>query len=122
YTDSSGTTLNPFSSCGVSVSTDGGATFTRVPHKFNEAGACYAEPAVFYSVRAAIWTVNFLSAACGGAGIGRWTSPDGMNWTFKGCVATSNNLGGPRTWVDNNPSSPFYGRQYVGFNDFNVSN
>ena len=120
YTDSSGSALNPLSRCGVSVSTDGGVTFRRLPNKFNEVGPCYGEPAVFYSVRSAKWHLNFLSGACGTAGIANWNSSDGINWAFAGCAATANNLDHPTTWVDNHPTSPRYGRQYLLFNDFNI--
>ena len=120
YTDSSGAGLPSPSFCGVAVSIDGGASFRRLPNKFNEAGPCYGAAAVFYSTRAARWSVHFLSGACLTTGIGQWFSNDGINWTFNGCAASGNSLDRPTTWVDNNPVSPFYGRQYVLFNDRNI--
>jgi hypothetical protein len=118
YNDSSGSNLSPVSYCGVSVSTDGGATFTRLPYKFNNGGACYGDPSVFYSIRAAKWYVSFIFAGCGSQGIGQWESSDGVNWTTSGCVHTGTSDSHPKTWVDNNPGSPYYGRQYAAFNDF----
>ncbi len=121
YDDSSGDTLSPISYCGVSTSTDGGTTFTRLPYKFNTGGACYGEPAVVYSMRAAKWFTSFLAARCGGQGIGMWTSPDGITWSNGSCAANTSQADINSLWVDNNPASAFYGRQYVLYNDFNVS-
>lgn len=121
YNDSSGDILSPESLCGASVSTNGGASFFRLPEKFNSGGACYGGPSVFYSVSAARWYVTFLSATCGGQGIAEFESTDGTNWTQASCAAVTANGDRPTSWVDNNPSSPFYGRQYVLFNDFSVS-
>jgi hypothetical protein len=119
YADSSGM---PASACGVSTSTDGGATFTRLPEKFNAGGVCFSESSVFYSVQPGKWYTSFLSgaAACGGSGVGQYESLDGISWTNSGCVASSNNIDLPTTWVNNNPASLFYGSQYAAFNDFNV--
>jgi hypothetical protein len=122
YADSSGSGLSPVSICGVSVSTNGGATFTRLPNKFTENGPCYGGASVIYSVRAAKWTVRFVSGACGSLGIGQWFSSDGISWTFNGCPAVGNGKDLPTSWVDNNPASPFYGRQYLLFNDYDVGN
>ena len=124
YFDSSGGALSPQSLCGVSTSTDGGNTFTRLPYKFNTGGTCFGDPAVFYSLRAAKWFMSNLSSRCGGSGLGiaLWTSPDGINWSNGSCVAFGGSTGveSGTAWVDNNPGSPFYGRQYFAFNDFNV--
>ena len=122
YQDSSGITLSPFSYCGVSTSTDGGATFTRLPYKFNSGlGSCSGDSSVFYSVPAGKWFVSFLAGGCGGFGVGQWESPDGINWTNSGCIFNNTSADLPSTWIDNNPGSPFYGRQYALFNDFNAS-
>ena len=120
YDDTSGAGVSPVSYCGVSASTDGGVTFTREPEKFNTGGACYGDPAVVYSVRAAKWFTTFLAGRCGGAGIGVWTSPNGLSWTTGSCAATTGQADVNSLWVDNNPASPFYGRQYTLYNDFNV--
>ena len=120
YDDFSGIVPSPPSFCGVSTSTDGGATFTRLPYKFNTGGACFGQPSVFYSVRAARWFASSLASRCGGSGVGLWTSPDGINWSNGACAFSSNNADLPSIWVDNNPGSPFYGWQYAAFNDFNL--
>ena len=120
YEDSSGKTLSPSSVCGVSTSTDGGATFTRLPYKFNATGTCGGQPAVFYSVRAAKWFASFLAGRCGGNGVGWWTSTDGITWSERGCAFSSDSADFPSIWIDNNPASPFYGDQYAALNDFNL--
>ena len=117
--DSSGSGLNPISICGVSTSTDGGNTFTRLPEKFNNGGACYGYPAIVYSVRAAKWFASFLAERCGGSGVGMWTSADGINWINAACVVSSS-VDVFSTWIDNNAASPFYGNIYATFNDFNI--
>ncbi len=118
YTDSSGGGLSPISFCGVSVATDGGTTFSRLPYKFNEGGECYAKPSVFYSVRAAKWFISFLTNRCGAMGIGRWESIDGFAWSNSGCVATSTSADSPKSWVNNDPHSPYFGRQHLIYTDF----
>ena len=100
--------------CGISVSTNGGETFTRItPSPFGV--DCSGNPSVFYSVRAAKW---FFSANGGGCALGQWESFDGINWTSSGCILTSGPPSNHSTWVDNNPGSPNYGRQWVAFNVF----
>ena len=59
-------------------------------------------------------------AAAAGQGVGSWNSPDGITWTVGGCANTSGQDDRNSAWQDNNPSSPFYGRSYVTFNDFNI--
>ena len=123
YNDSRGIANNPRSFGGVSVSTNRGATFTRLNDLFTFNGLyrCDGHPTVFYSVKAGKWTIAFQDYACGNPGIGLWQSSDGVNWSLAVCaafsVAPSPEVDGLSTWVDNNPASPFYGRQYVAFND-----
>lgn len=121
YNDSRAVTGSPATVGAVSVSTNGGNTFTRLPYLFNEGGSCFGQPSVFYSVRAAKWYVAYLSSRCGPMGAGQWESADGINWINSGCMATGANLDRISTWVDNNPGSPYYGRQYAVFNDFNLN-
>ena len=121
YSDSSGDTLTPASYCGVSTSTDGGATFTRLPYKFNTGGECLGEAAVVYSVHAAKWFASFRCSRCESHGIGEWTSPDGINWTNGSCIFSGSQSSLNSLWVDNNPASPFFGRQYALFNNFDIN-
>lgn len=120
YLDSIGSNLSPQSFCGISTSTDGGANFSRLPERFNAAGSCLSESTVFYSRAAAKWYTSFVSNGCGALGIAQWESVDGITWANSGCAFSGSQTDLPTTWVDNNPASPFYGRQYAAFNDFNV--
>jgi hypothetical protein len=119
--DSRGVALSPLSVCSVSVSTDGGGTFTRLPYAFNQTGACFGDPTVFYSVRAGKWFVGFFAGRCPNTGFGQWESPDGINWSESGCLTGAGvTVDWLSSWVDNNPASPYYGRQYASFNDYTV--
>ena len=121
YNDSSGGGLSPRSYCGVSTSTDGGNSYTRLPYKFNAGGTCYGSPSLFYSVRAGKFFISNLSDRCNTLGVAQWTSPDGVNWTNGTCAHNGQNDDFPHGWVDNNPASPFYGRQYYVYNNFSVN-
>lgn len=121
YMDATGLYTPSHSYCGLSVSTDGGATFTQVAERFSENGICLDDVTVFYSVRVAKWFVDFLVLGCGGEGVRQYQSTDAITWTDQGCVASSGTGDLPSTWVDNNPYSPYYGRQYVLFNNFDVN-
>jgi CSLREA domain-containing protein len=121
YNDSREITQSPINICGVSVSTNGGTSFTRVtPSPFTGLGECFGNPSVFYSVHAAKWFASFgaLSSPCGtttATGVGQWESVDGTNWSASGCVVvqSGDSVEIPTTWVDNNAGSPFFGRQYA---------
>jgi CSLREA domain-containing protein len=125
YTDSSGLGLNPPSQCGVSVSTDGGTTFTRLAEKFNAGGGCYGGASVGYSLKTAKWYARFLTDRCGppSKGVGQWVSPDGINWAFQSCAAVAGPaaLQNPVGWINNIPTSAGYGRQIIAFNNPNVN-
>jgi hypothetical protein len=120
YNDSRGRNFVPTQLCGASVSTDGGATFTRLnPSPFSGQGSCSGDPFGYYSVRAGKWFAGFFAGNCGGD-IGQWESTDGVSWVPSGCIITTGSQDRFSGWVDNNPASPFYGYQYVSSNDFAV--
>src|SRR5439155_6580174 len=106
----------------VSVSTDGGASFTRLG--MNQSpfasghGTNYGDPIVVYNARLSTWFAGDLATGCGGQGIGLWTSSDGSNWSVGACAHTGGDDDRESMWVDNNPTSPFYGRMYISWNDF----
>ncbi|MFZ0314191.1 MAG: sialidase family protein [Candidatus Korobacteraceae bacterium] len=111
---------------GTSFSTDGGSTFTEIiPPPFNTGhGFNVGDPLMIYNQRLGLFFGGDLAEGCGGGGlgIGVWSSPDGQHWTAAGCPSTNNNDDRPSMWVDNNPFSAKYGRMYVSYNNFNVSN
>lgn len=112
----------PSNSSGLSYSTDGGASFTRIlPSPFSTGhGDNRGDPIVVYNAKLQTWFAGDLvsatsSGGCGqGMGIGLWTSPDGINWSVGGC-AHNNDLGPSQMggddresmWVDNNPDSQY---------------
>jgi hypothetical protein len=111
---------------GASYSSDGGTTFTRLdPSPFASGhGTNFGDPVVLYNRPDATWHAIWLATGCGGQGIGDWTSTDGgVTWAVGACVANLPSGGGDREsgWSDMNPSSPFYGRMYVSFNNFALS-
>jgi hypothetical protein len=105
-----------------SYSTDGGATFARLPGDpfATGHGSAIDSPTVVYDALHGKWIATFLVNGCGGLGIGAWTSSDGISWTAAGCVHNNNLDDRSFTWQDNYPSSPFYGRTYVAYNNFNI--
>jgi len=109
YNDSGGVGI------GASVSTDGGNTFTRLtPSPFVNTG----EPVVVYNKPSQTWFAVALDSSCGGLGGYKSTTPwDPGSWTHY-CIYNSSGADRQSAWVDNNASSPFYGRMYVSWNDF----
>ena len=108
---------------GGSVSTDGGATFTRLnPNPFSTGhGTNFGDPVVLYNSPSSSFFAIFLATGCGGQGLGSWQSTDGgLTWSAAACVHTGGSDDRESGWADNNPASPFYGRMYVSWNDFGV--
>jgi len=107
---------------GMSLSTDGGATWTRLnPSPFASGhGTNFGDPIVVYNQHLGKWFAGDLATGCGGQGIGLWTSTDGGTWSTGACAHNGGSDDRESMWVDNTPSSPFYGRMYISWNDFNV--
>lgn len=120
YNDSS---ISPTNFSGVSVSTDGGATFRRIlPAPFATGhGTNFGDPILVFNAALSKWFAGDLVTGCGGFGIGLWTSSDGQTWSTGACAHLGNNDDRESMWVDNNPASPFYGRMYVSWNDFSMN-
>jgi hypothetical protein len=117
YNDSN-TAPNNYS--GVSVSFDGGITFTRLlPSPFATGhGTNFGDPIVVFNVALNTWFAGDLATGCSGQGIGLWTSTDAMTWSVGACAHGGSSDDRESMWVDNNAASPFYGRMYVSWNDF----
>jgi hypothetical protein len=117
---------------GAAFSSDGGNTFTRLTAATGRSpfDSTLGDPVALYNRQNPTWVTVWLDCQCGGScdpnfpslGLGYWktTTPgDPNSWTH-GCVHTGSNDDRESGWVENNPSSPFYGRMYVSWNDFNV--
>ena len=124
YNDSRGLTANPINISGASVSTDGGTTFTRLTRTNGQSpfDNTLGDPVGLYHKPSATWLTVWLDIACGGQGVGGYksTNPSDPNsWTHF-CVHNNGADDRESGWADNNPSSPFFGRLYISWNDFNV--
>src|SRR5205807_3763169 len=124
YNDSRGRNFNPINISGASVSTDGGATFTRLTKANGQSpfDDTFGDPVVLYHKPSGNWVTVWLDAACGGQGLGGYKSltPDDPNsWTHF-CAFNEGSADRESGWADNNPASPFFGRLYISWNDFNL--
>ena len=107
---------------GGSYSLDNGATFVPLNARpfCSGHGTGYGDPVSFYDQAHAKWVAVFLASGCGGQGMGVWFSVDGITWTVGPCAHSGGGDDRESGWVDNNPSSPYYGRMYLSWNNFNV--
>ena len=124
YNDSRGRNVSPINISGASVSTDGGTTFTRLTTGSGQGpfSNTVGDPVILYNRPTGTWFTIWLDGGCGGQGLGGYKSTTPWNansWTHY-CIHSSNNDDRESGWADNNPSSPFYGRMYTSWNDFNV--
>jgi len=124
YNDSRGRNVSPINISGASVSTDGGTTFTRLTGANGQSpfSNTVGDPVILYNRPTGTWFTIWLDGGCGGQGLGGYktTTPGNANsWTHY-CIHTNSQDDRESGWADNNPSSPFYGRMYTSWNDFNV--
>ncbi len=124
YNDSRGRNSSPINISGASVSTDGGNTFTRLTTASGQGPFTntVGDPVILYNRPTGTWFTVWLDGGCGTQGLGGYksTTPWSANsWTHY-CIHNSNNDDRESGWADTNPTSPFYGRMYVSWNDFNV--
>ena len=127
YNDSRGRNASPIQISGASVSTDGGSTFTRLTAATGQGPFpnTFGDPVILYNRPTATWYTVWLDAACGSQGLGGFKSttpsdPSPASWTHY-CIHSASNDDRESGWADNNPSSPFYGRMYISWNDFGRS-
>src|SRR5437773_2515974 len=126
YNDSRVRNFNPINISGASVSTDGGNTFTRLTKANGQSpfDNTFGDPVVLYDKSTGFWVTVWLDAACGGQGLGGYrtlTPDDPDSWTHF-CAFNEGSADRESGWADNNPSSPFFGRLYISWNDFNAAN
>ena len=124
YNDSRGRNFNPINISGASFSTDGGTTFTRLTKANGQSpfDNTFGDPVILYDKSTGFWVTVWLDGACGGQGLGGYktTTPDDPNsWTHF-CAFNEGSADRESGWADNNPSSPFFGRLYISWNDFNI--
>jgi len=125
YNDSRGRNFNPIDISGASVSTDGGNTFARLTAANGQSPFLntLGDPVILYNKPSATWFTVWLDGGCGGQGLGGYKSttpwdPSPASWTHYNCVHSGAEDDRQSGWSDMNPSSPFYGRMYVSWNDF----
>jgi len=124
FNDSRGRNKNPINISGASYSADGGATFVRLTALNGQSPFqnTLGDPVILYNKPTGVWFAIWLDVASGGQGIGGYktaTPGDANSWTH--FTVHSNSADDRESgWADNNPSSPFFGRMYVSYNDFNV--
>ena len=113
---------SPGNRSGLAVSHDGGDTYTDLrPSPLNGQGINYGKVSVVYNPQDSNWYASALAAACGGQGVAIWKSTNGDAWSAIPCGHSSNQDDSPTLAVDRNPTSPYYGRLYLSWNDFTVS-
>src|SRR6266481_8083502 len=124
YNDSRGRNVNPINISGASVSTDGGTTFTRLTRAGGQSpfSGTEGDPVILFNKPSQTWFTVWLDTGCGGQGLGGYKSAtpwDANSWTHF-CVHTTTSDDRESGFADNNPSSAFFGRMYISFNDFTV--
>src|SRR5882724_8418430 len=124
YNDSRGRNVSPINISGASASTDGGTTFTRVTLASGQGpfSNTVGDPVILFNGPTDTWYTVWLDGACGGQGLGGYKSATpwvATSWIHYNCIHSNSQDDRESGWADNNPSSSFYGRMYVSWNDFN---
>src|ERR1051326_2382527 len=121
YNDSRGATVNNFS--GISCSTDGGTTFTRVSTTGGQSpfANTFGDPVVLYNKPTGTWFTIWLdgNGSCTLGGYKSSTPLVATSWSHF-CVHSNGGDDRESGWADNDPASPNFGNMYVSWNDFNV--
>src|SRR5215467_7163054 len=105
YNDSRGRNQNPINISGLSCSTDGGATFTRVTNASGQGpfAGTEGDPVLLYNRPTGTWFTVWLDTACGGQGLGGYKSTTPLNaasWTHF-CVHSNSQDDRNSGWADN---------------------
>jgi len=105
---------------GLSYSTDNGTTWHAGQPLCTGHGTNFGDPLVVYNAALNLWFAGDLATGCGGQGVGLWTSVDGITWIPGACAHSGGSDDRESMWVDNNPTSPHFGRMYISWNNFAV--
>src|SRR6266702_4438729 len=122
FNDSRSAAASNFS--GISCSTDGGATFTRVTKSTGQSpfANTFGDPVLLFNKPSQTWLTVWIdaNAGCTMGGYKSTTPWDPNSWTHF-CVHSGLSDDRESGYADNNPSSPFFGRMYISWNDFGQS-
>jgi hypothetical protein len=122
YNDSRNVAASPINISSASVSSDGGATFTRLTKANGHSPFenTLGDPVVLYNSASGTFFTVWLDIGCGGQGLGGYksaTPADPNSWTHF-CVHTGSSDDRESGYADNFASSPFNGNMYVSWNNF----